>query len=92
MTKLIENTTEEARVKEVLIDDGFDVEKAPDGRWYWADEQDRTIVSEGEFDTEAQAWTDLSIAREHVLEEAGLSAEGLFEDPASIKTALHSIK
>lgn len=61
-------------VKSVIRQDGYDVEQAPDGRWYWADEQDREIVEAGEFDTESAAWRDLAMARSHILEEESSEA------------------
>jgi len=71
-------TALEALIKQELINDGFDVAQAPDGRWYWADEQDRDEVTAGEFSTEGLAWRDLARARSHVLEEADLDATGAF--------------
>jgi hypothetical protein len=59
-------------LKSALRDDGFDVAAAPDGQWYWADEQDRRVVDQGEFATEEAAWRDLALAREHILEDLGL--------------------
>lgn len=60
------------RLQTAIREDGFDVAKAPDGLWYWADEQDREIVKHGEHFTELHAWRDLALAREHVAQEAGL--------------------
>lgn len=56
-------------VKAILRADGFDVAKAADGRWYNANEQDRT-EQEGEFASEKAAWEDLLESRRHVVEEA----------------------
>jgi hypothetical protein len=67
-----------AQIKKVLIDDGFDVAQAPDGRWYSADEQDRDEVDRGEYHTANQAWRDVAESRLHVLEEAGLDHAGAF--------------
>ncbi|MFJ1470170.1 hypothetical protein [Massilia orientalis] len=67
-----------ARIKTALIEDGFAVALAPDGRWYSADEQDRDEVTEGEYHTENMAWRDLAESRRHVLEEAGLDPAGAF--------------
>jgi hypothetical protein len=67
-----------ARIKTVLIEDGFAVALAPDGRWYSADEQDRDEVTEGEYHTENMAWRDLAESRRHVLEDAGLDPTGAF--------------
>lgn len=72
-----------ALIKQELINDGFDVAQAPDGRWYWADEQDRDEVTAGEFAIASLAWRDLAEARRHVLEEADLDAAGAFLTTAS---------
>lgn len=72
-----------AQIKKVLIEDGFDVALAPDGRWYSADEQDRGEVDRGEYHTASQAWRDLAESRLHVLEEAGLDHAGAFPALAS---------
>lgn len=71
------------QIKQVIRDDGFDVARADDGRWYGADEQDREAGREGEHDTEHEAWADLVLARFHVLEEAGLDPTGVFEPESS---------
>lgn len=63
----------------VLREDAFDVYQTPDRRWSWADEQDRDCPEDGEFATQGEAWADLALARAHILEEAGISAAGLFE-------------
>lgn len=76
-------TVLEALIKQALVNDGFDVAQAPDGRWYWADEQDRDDVAAGEFATANLAWRDLAAARSHVLEEADLDAAGAFIATAS---------
>lgn len=67
-----------ARIKTVLIEDGFAVALAPDGRWYSADEQDREEVTAGEYHNENMAWRDLAESRRHVLEDAGLDHAGAF--------------
>jgi len=67
-----------AQIKKILIDDGFDVALAPDGRWYSADEQDRDDVESGGYPTANQAWRDLAESRLYVLEDAGLSHAGAF--------------
>lgn len=67
-----------AKIKTVLIEDGFAVALAPDGRWYSADEQDREEVTAGEYHTENLAWRDLAESRRHVLEDAGLDPAGVF--------------
>lgn len=67
-----------ARIKTVLIEDGFAVALAPDGRWYSADEQDREEVTAGEYHTENMAWRDLVESRRHVLEDRGLDPAGAF--------------
>lgn len=67
-----------AKIKTVLIEDGFAVAQAPDGRWYSADEQDRGEVLAGEYHTESLAWRDLAESRRHVLEDAGLDPAGAF--------------
>jgi hypothetical protein len=72
-----------AQIKKTLIEDGFDVAQAPDGRWYFADEQDRDEVTAGEHHTEAMAWRDLAETRRHVLAEAGLEPAGAFSTFAS---------
>lgn len=72
-----------ALIKQELVNDGFDVAQAPDGRFYWADEQDRDEVTAGEFATASMAWRDLAEARRHVLEEADLDAAGAFLTTAS---------
>lgn len=72
-----------AQIKQALIEDGFDVALAPDGRWYSADEQDREEVRHGEYHTANQAWRDLAESRLHVLEEAGLDHAGAFPALAS---------
>lgn len=69
------------KIKQTLREDGFDVAQASDGLWYWADEQDRAAGTAGEFPTEAEAWQDLALARDFVLEEAGLDATGVFSEP-----------
>lgn len=72
-----------AQIKKTLIEDGFDVAQAPDGRWYFADEQDRDEITAGEHHTEAMAWRDLAETRRHVLEDAGLESDGAFSTFAS---------
>jgi hypothetical protein len=72
-----------AQIKKILVEDGFDVAQAPDGRWYFADEQDREDVTAGEHHTENLAWRDLAESRRHVLEEAGLALDGVFSTVAS---------
>jgi len=72
-----------AKIKVTLIEDGFDVARAADGRWYSADEQDRDEVTEGEYHTENLAWRDLAESRRHVLEDAGLNHDGVFSAVAS---------
>ncbi|MBY0240094.1 MAG: hypothetical protein K2X55_12345 [Burkholderiaceae bacterium] len=67
-----------AKIKAVLIEDGFAVALAPDRRWYWADEQDRDEVSIGEYHAENMAWRDLAESRRHVLEDAGPDHDGVF--------------
>lgn len=74
-----------AQIKKVLIEDGFDVALAPDGRWYSADEQDRDEVTRGDYHTANQAWRDLAESRQHVLEEASLDHAGAFPALASSK-------
>lgn len=73
----------EALIKKELVNDGFDVARAPDGRWYWADEQDRDEVTAGDHATESLAWRDLAEARRHVLEDGDLDADGVFVTTAS---------
>lgn len=60
------------RLQDAIREDGFDVAQAPDGLWYWADEQDREEVKLGDHFTELHAWRDLATARMHVAEEAGI--------------------
>lgn len=72
-----------AQIKKALIEDGFDVAQAPDGRWYFADEQDCDEIQAGEHHTEALAWRDLAETRRHVLEEAGLEPDGVFSTSAA---------
>lgn len=72
-----------AQIKKALIEDGFDVAQAPDGRWYFADEQERDEIAAGEHHTEAMAWRDLAETRRHVLEDAGLEPNGAFSTFAS---------
>lgn len=73
------------KIKQVLREDGYDVAKAPDGRWYWADEQDREIIDRGAFDTAVLAWHDLALAREHVLADAGIPVDQVyFSDESTV--------
>lgn len=71
------------QVKTELRNDGYDVARAPDGRYYWGDEQDRDDVTCGEYLVENQAWRDLARARSHVLEDAGLKYEDVFTSVVS---------
>ncbi len=71
------------QIKTELRNDGYDVARAPDGRFYWGDEQDREDVTCGEYLVENQAWRDLARARSHVLEDAGLEYKGVFTSAVS---------
>lgn len=70
-------------VKKAFDEDDHEVAQADDGAWYWADRQDMEWVEQGDYPTEEAAWRSLCELRSHVLEDAGISAAGLFGIPAA---------